>query len=89
MKAVVWIRRVAGVAVAVFGGFTLLGGLAVPPHVLVSEPGIAPAPEPVAAVLLIMAGLDCLPSRTESRTVSFRPECRSWQLWIPRLGEKS
>ena len=42
---------------ALFGVFTLLGGLAVPPHVLVPDPGIVPAPEPVAAILIIMAGL--------------------------------
>ncbi|MEV6816155.1 hypothetical protein [Micromonospora sp. NPDC051296] len=51
------VRRLAGVVVALFGVFTLFGGLFVPISVILREPRIVPAPESWVAIWIIAVGL--------------------------------
>ncbi|WP_157744978.1 hypothetical protein [Micromonospora coxensis] len=51
------VRRLLGAALALFGVFVLFGGLFVPPHVILREPAVVPAPESWLAGWLILVGL--------------------------------
>ncbi|MGB2569799.1 hypothetical protein ACPFP2_15285 [Micromonospora citrea] len=51
------VRRMLGAALALFGVFVLFGGLFVPPHVILREPAVVPAPESWVAGWLILVGL--------------------------------
>ncbi|PGH43992.1 hypothetical protein COO58_05740 [Micromonospora sp. WMMA1996] len=50
-------RRLAGVAVMLFGVFSLFGGLFVPIRVILRDPRVVPAPESWLAIWIIAMGL--------------------------------
>ncbi|MEU1965515.1 hypothetical protein ABZ541_16245 [Micromonospora sediminicola] len=51
------VRRLAGVAVMLFGVFSLFGGLFVPIRVILRDPRVVPAPESWLTIWIIAIGL--------------------------------
>lgn len=62
-------RRLAGVVLALFGVFALIGGLFVPLQVIVADPSVVPAPESWVAGWVIGLGVLVVvwPSRRRQR----------------------